>query len=409
VLVMALVAIGAAPVASKEFKFDEPTNERMARKFSLPAFFALPASARASIEADIDTTDLLVDFKHPAAAGDIGLRLVVSKRAGMAARLGKSGLVQTGDILLSFRPEWGGAGAYSNIQMGISHTGLAYLEGGTVRHLDTPLTEEYLGAGLSGDFSSEHYRTLQAFHIIRPRGLSDSSRANISAWVHRIKAIAGSTYPSRIKFNPDYNAPKYKSGMPNQFVKTLGQVALGYKPKGTLAMFCSEFVWSVLSLRNCDPVAGAAAFRRDSMPSCVHEPMRPMMATGDFVVLHTPTSYAGLADGPLMVIDALKLPEPEHGRLLQSVFAQNANNLKKLSPGHRAVAMEMQPKFAQLALYYLNIGGSEAERAMALELGQEFARAVPANYSPASFLINTLLPRDNVNRTMDYVATVVIE
>ena len=34
---------------------------------------------------------------------------------------------------------------------------------------------------------------------------------------------------------------------------------------------------------------------------------------------------------------------------------------------------------------------------------------IPENYSPTSFLINTLLPANNVNRTMDYVATIVIE
>jgi hypothetical protein len=36
-------------------------------------------------------------------------------------------------------------------------------------------------------------------------------------------------------------------------------------------------------------------------------------------------------------------------------------------------------------------------------------RKVPDNYSPTSYLINTLLPVDNSNRTMDYVATIVIQ
>jgi hypothetical protein len=34
---------------------------------------------------------------------------------------------------------------------------------------------------------------------------------------------------------------------------------------------------------------------------------------------------------------------------------------------------------------------------------------IAENYSPTSYLINTLLPEKNNNRTMDYVATVVIE
>ena len=38
-----------------------------------------------------------------------------------------------------------------------------------------------------------------------------------------------------------------------------------------------------------------------------------------------------------------------------------------------------------------------------------FRSGIPQNYSPTSFLINTLLPSNNVYRTMDYVATIVIE
>ena len=67
------------------------------------------------------------------------MRLVVAKRAGLAKRLAKSGLVQTGDLLLTFRAEWGGVGAYPNVQMGISHTGVAYVKDGVVRNIDNPL------------------------------------------------------------------------------------------------------------------------------------------------------------------------------------------------------------------------------------------------------------------------------
>jgi hypothetical protein len=34
---------------------------------------------------------------------------------------------------------------------------------------------------------------------------------------------------------------------------------------------------------------------------------------------------------------------------------------------------------------------------------------IPENYSPTSYLINTLLPKENRNRTMDYVATIVMQ
>ncbi len=76
-------------------------------------------------------------------------------------------------MLLTFRSEWGGAGAYPNIQMGVSHAGIAYIKNGAVRHLDNPLSEEYLGSGMQGDLTSEHYRTLNFMHVIRPRKLTD--------------------------------------------------------------------------------------------------------------------------------------------------------------------------------------------------------------------------------------------
>src|SRR5215831_2851363 len=121
--------VGARPVVSKEFTYDEKVNAEMARRLKIPVYFAVPASARLALPNTIDTTDRLIDFKHPdgkGAQGDVGLRLVVAKRAGFSQRLGKSGLVQTGDLLLTFRSEWGGAGAYPNVQMGISHTGVAW-------------------------------------------------------------------------------------------------------------------------------------------------------------------------------------------------------------------------------------------------------------------------------------------
>ena len=108
---MAGSVLSAPPVASKEFTYDEKVNKDMARRLNIPVYFAVPGSARIALPNTLDTPDRLVDFKHPDAKGaDVGLRLVVAKRAGLAQRLGKSGLVQTGDLLLTFRSEWGPRG-----------------------------------------------------------------------------------------------------------------------------------------------------------------------------------------------------------------------------------------------------------------------------------------------------------
>src|SRR5262245_25772072 len=129
------VAVAAACTAlatqagAAEFTYNEKTNTDLAKKLKIPVFFAVPKSTWAKLPADIKTTDKLVEFRHPDGmkyGGDVGLRLVVAKRAGLSARLGKSGLLQTGDIMLTFRSEWGYAGAYPDIQMGISHTSFGY-------------------------------------------------------------------------------------------------------------------------------------------------------------------------------------------------------------------------------------------------------------------------------------------
>ena len=405
---IAAVALSFAPVGAAEFTYDEKVNAQLAKKLDIPVFFAVPASARAPLPKDIDTTDRLVDFKHPDAkdaAGDVGLRLVLARRSGLSKRLAESGLVQTGDLLLSFRPEWGGAGAYPNIQMGISHTGVAYVKDGRVENIDNPLNHEYNAPGLS----SEHYRTLDYIHVIRPRNLTDEQRANLVAWATRLHARAGSIYPGKLAFNQDYNAPKYQSTK-MKFVKKLGQIALGQDTEGTLDLYCSEFAFALLSLRDCDPETTADDFSGKRVPSCVEQPMRPLRATGNVVPGHWRNSRAGLADGPLIVVDSLDLPKDKRIPLLESIFAENPSGLSKMSVGHRTVAEEMQPQFERLESYYVGITGPFWESWPARWLGMFFNMAgIPENYSPTSYLINTLQPEKDKYRTMDYVATIVLQ
>ena len=415
-LCLGLAVAGSAllvpPARSKEFTFDDKSNKDIAQKLKIPLFFALPASARLALPGTIETSDRLVDFKHPdatGAQGDVGLRLVVAKRAGLAARLGKSGLVQTGDLLLTFRAEWGGAGAYPNVQMGISHTGIAWVKDGVLHNIDNPLNEEYLGAGMRADLTSEHYRTLQFIHVVRPRNLSDAQRAHILEWATRLTKDAKRVYPKEISFNQDYNAPKYKSGRPVTFVKHMAQSALGQSPAGTVDLFCSEFAWSLLALRDCDPAKSSDAFKGSGIPSCVKPIMQPMKATGDYITRRGRSSYAGLAEGPLLVIDALKLPDTERDKLLHAVFAVNKGSVAKLSAGHKKLSQDLSPKFAPLEKYYLGVQGKWGPTFEARLISNGFRRNIPENYSPTSFLINTLLPPNNVHRTMDYVATIYIE
>ncbi len=407
-------ALWAAAGEANEFKYDAKVNERIAKKLNIPVFYAVPASARVELPKDIKTSDQLIDFKHPdaaGAAGDVGLRLVVAKRSGLAKRLAQSGLVQTGDLLLSFRTEWGGAGAYPNIQLGISHTGVAYVKDGVVHNIDNPLSEEYLGRGYRADLTSEHYSTLNFIHIIRPRNLTDQEKANIVAWASRLNALAPKVYPSQLAFNQDYSAPKYSPHHSLDFVKHLGQIALGQNPPGTLGLYCSEFAWSLLSLRQCDPDKTADQFKGGGVPRCVKEPMEPMEATGNAVPRAGRSSRSGLADGPLLTINAMQLPDDKRKTLLHSIFIENPKGLEKMSVGHRQLAQEMQPQYAKLESYYTGITGRFWQSWWAKAKGAGFNNfaGIKDNYSPTSYLIDTLLPKNNRHRTMDYVATIMIQ
>lgn len=394
--------LSAAIAEAKTFSPGERVSKMMDTKYKLPMYFTLPDSVRAKLADDIKTTDTLVDYRHPQ-NNKLGLRLVVSKRSGWPDRMAKSGLIQTGDILLTFRPEWGGGGAYPNIQMGISHTGIAYVKGGKLYNIDNPMDGVHIG------FDSEHYRTLNMIHVIRPRNLTDAQRANILFWGSKLRDGRGKIYPTQVNFNDDYNAPKFKEGKSPVFVKELGQAALGQSlPDKPLGMYCSEFAWSLLSLRNC-PADSASAFGGSKLPSCVSEPMKPMEATGNYMQKKiSKSSYSGLVDGPMMVIDSLGLPPAEREAAMKTVFAVT-NTKTNMSEGHMTVAKAMQDSVPKLEKYYIDSGKSLIKSIRARMIAYGMRRQIPDNYSPTSYLINTLLPADNSNRTMDYVATIVIE
>jgi hypothetical protein len=91
------------------------------------------------------------------------------------------------------------------------------------------------------------------------------------------------------------------------------------------------------------------------------------------------------------------------------VFVEDQQKLAKMSTGHRQLAEQMKPNFEPLQTYYVDAATGGWGRWKARSIRFMSNRKVPDNYSPTSFLINTLLPADNSKRTMDYVATIVIE
>jgi hypothetical protein len=404
----ATLAVG--PLGAAEFASDDKTNAEFANKLKIPVFFTVPDTARTQLPKSFNTSDKLVDFHHPDAKGaKFGFRIVVAKRNGFGQRMAKSGLIQTGDILLSFRPEWAGGGAYPNIQMGVSHAGIAFTRNGEIRHVDNPLNAEFLGSGLNGSFDSSDYRELKFIHVVRPRNLSQSEKTNIDQWAARFVDNASKIYPHDIDFNSDYNAPKYKSDKRLSFVKNVGAAGLLQHPPKQ-ALFCSEFAWSLLSLRKCDPAASADTFKATRVPSCISPIMTPLAAADDYPRRQWRSDKIGLADGPLTVIKGLKRPKAETEQLVAAVFIEDSAVLKKMSSGHRELAKTLSPEFSKLRGYYdaVAVGGVEGTveskiREILIDL------SVPDNYSPTSYLINTMLPVSGKYRQMDYVATIMFE
>jgi hypothetical protein len=410
---MAFALTGTLTVGSldaAEFKSDVKTNADIAKRVRIPVYFTVPDTARLELPAPINTTDKLIDFHHPdAKAANYGLRIVVAQRGGFGQRMAKSGLIQTGDILLSFRPEWAGGGAYPNIQMGVSHAGTAFTRNGEIRHVDNPLDAEFNGSGLKGSFDSSDYRELKFIHVIRPRDLTKAQRANLDQWAARFLDNAGKIYPQEIEFNSDYNAPKYPSDKSLTFVKRVGAAGLLQHPPKQ-ALFCSEFAWSLLALRNCDPASTADAFKASRVPSCISPVMTPLSATGDYPRRQWLNDTIGLADGPLAVIKGLKLSKVETEQLVAQVFTEDPEVLKKMSSGHQQLAKSLSPEFGKLRSYYDAVASGGITGTMIGSIKETLINlSVPDNYSPTSYLINTMLPNRDRHRQMDYVATIMFD
>jgi hypothetical protein len=355
----------------------------------------LPESAYAQTADAISPMPGLWEFHLPGYT-EPGLRVYLTPHKNAADRLAASGFVQTGDIILTFRPEWGFKGPYPNIQMGISHTGLAFVENGVMTNVDSPLTDEYLGA-----ISSKHYKEASALHIIRPRNLSARQKENLAGWMIRLSSHAAEIYPSHLWFNKDYTSPKYTAGL--GFVKTLAQIALRQDPTAAVDLYCSEFAWALLSLRNCDP-AQPEVFAREGTPACINPIFIPLPMIGSYFLNPQPASpRLGLADGPLAVINSMTgLTEDQKKVLLGTVF-ESKEGTAPMSPGHAAAAEAFSPYYLRLKDYYSGIQEGAPE---ALQIMNTFNNAIKPNYSPTSYLINTLLPEDSAERRMDVVGTV---
>lgn len=351
-------------------------------------------------------------------SGDVGLRMIVvngtsAKVKGDAAgRLARAGVLQEGDIVLSFRPNLADTMAYPHIQMGSTHAGLIVSEGTgatkTALNIDSPLNPEY-NADKSDPtkwsrLSAPHYAGdgtdplgTEALHIVRPRNFTATQKAQLLTWFGKIRPNVGTIYRQQIPFNPDYLAPSYASSQRTlrQNVTAIGKIILRADTTTKIGMFCSELSWHLLALANCSEAQIKEAGPEGA--ACVQEPFKPMGILGT-------TEGPGLADGPLLNLQ--RASADKRGALLETIFPASPN-AARLSQGHRDVSafLDSNGMMANSKLYYGATISGQAAAAGQLSAGVN-AQA-PANYSPTAFLVNSMLPKTDPNRKFDYVATLV--
>lgn len=326
--------------------------------------------------------------------GALGFRILHLRAAAKgtkqaASDLAQSGIVQTGDILLSFRPLWDHTLAYAHMQLGVSHSAVAFVvsEGGDdiVVTLESPISYS------SHMNSPEHYSDLDAIHIVRPR-LSETQKVNLEKWARLILSRK-----SKFEFFSDYSLPMYKRGHPNiatprDEIVLLAQVANG-SSSSSFSSYCSEFVWALMGLRNCDPGMFDG--------SCVS----PIFQTSDGMltgIVPSLESDAGMVQGPEAALKGGRLDQADRtDTLTQTVFVDTLTDPSELagrmSAGHRKVAEDNMENMKILNQYYAS--GEPVPVAQAIN------QSIFNNVSPTSFLLRSNAGMDGFK----YVGTVIFD
>ena len=283
------------------------------------------------------------------------------------------------------------------------------------------------------------------FHIVRDKNMTDEQRQNVGKWlelfrsrskeIYKVKSKpdANEKYADRITFNMDYMNPTYdvnKSGDDEmRFVADLGRLALAKSVPDGLTMYCSEFAWAVLSLKDCNPESDAKRFNGDSTPSCVKKIFEPMKVFGSLYEgqREQGDDQFGMSDGPILLADIMKADPRPHAsgksvrqRLLEwTIIGTAGKNKASISQGHRDVEEQLlhaDPEFYQHVLGYYaltavpNVAGFEQQIGMRNAIRGQFNAANRLNYSPTAFMMHAIVPNQLLGqnmkqKSMEYIST----
>lgn len=319
-------------------------------------------------------------------------------RRDMSKQLATSGVLQPGDIVLSFRPENAATVPYMHVQMGSTHSSLTYIADGVAKNVDSPMSDEYIGGfdslHFSGGTNAQGAGELgtDALQIFRPRALAENPqrRDRLNAWAAKAAATRAN---GRVSFNSDYLAPSARTRDDVRRLATaLGKAIIG-APGPNMSFFCSEFAYNMLALSSCSESEIRSAGADGA--ACVDplfDPL-PMLSTDENIV--------GLGEGPLAGI--LGAPADRRGALIEQMFT--SMSAANMSSGHRATAEATAPLMGPLKQYYqARAAGSPANNPQLAPFFQGLNGNVKPNYSPTAF---HALSTKSGTRLMDYVATVV--
>ncbi len=408
-------------------------NPAVAFYETFPARSMLPLDDVTFVPRSNDTdsvvlTDYIAIGAQSSVGSAIGLRMALApqeSRLKVSQSLAESGLVKSGDIIVSTRPLFANSLQYLALQLLNTHNSVAVVvnENGKklFYNIDMPMDEDMLGGAALGfgrsTIDSPHFtkdNKNMMVHILRPR-LDSNQKANLQKWLEKSlsKARAKTIYPKFVSFNKDYNKPTYQSNGDLSFVADVARLLLGQKMQvhKHIKMYCSEFSWVMLSLKDCNPDTTADDFKTSKTPACVKEFFKPMQMFGSAFSggsASDPSLY-GMSDGiPMLITQTGALPRTSM-ELIDFALPGVDREADGLSSGHKAIAAEMAPLIKKANGYFKLI--LTREYSQIDDARAKLNPAAPRNYSPTSFSVLAAIP-DTLNgqkvtqKKFDYVTTI---
>lgn len=372
-------------------------------------------------------TDYVAIGAQSAAGSSIGLRMALApqeSRLKVSQSLAESGLVKTGDFIISTNPLFANSLQYLALQLLNTHNSVAVVvtENGKklVYNIDMPMDADMLGGAALGFgrsvIDSPHFtkdNKNMMVHILRPR-LDSNQKANLQKWLEKSlrKARAKTVYPEFLSFNKNYNKPTYRNG-DLSFVADVARLLLDQKMQAHkhIKMYCSEFSWVMLSLKDCNPDTTADDFKKSKTPACVKEFFKPMQMFGSAFSGGSALDQDlyGMTDGIPMLIAQTDASVQTSMDLIDFALPGVDRDADGLSSGHKAIAAEMAPLIKKANGYFKLI--LTREHSQINDARAKLNPAAPRNYSPTSFSVLAAIP-DTLNgqkvaqKKFDYVTTI---